>query len=303
MRMPTWLQQVRHEPITTTPQTRKVEQMRLMLDAAVLPAEIPACDVLAGYITGGSVDHVWSPDDWARAKAHAAYILPIHVAAFDGDAVAGGAAGHVSVNDARGLGLGEGDAVCIDVEHSAAAHVVRSGYAAAWIGVVASAGLVPITYASASDVALVKPLGRLFLASWGKPAALIPGTVATQYDGGPGKAFDKSVVADGLQLHHTGKGGGAVSTTSRAPMVGTAPTPSGEGYWECDSDGAVFAFGDAVYHGGANSPDVSEFVIVGIAAHPREQGYWLTASDGGVFGFGAAKFHGAMVGGKLKPGI
>jgi hypothetical protein len=34
-----------------------------------------------------------------------------------------------------------------------------------------------------------------------------------------------------------------------APVVGIASTPSGKGYWEVASDGGVFAFGDALYHG------------------------------------------------------
>lgn len=274
--------------------------MRLMLDCADLPASIPSCDVLAGYITGGSVAHVWSAEDWSRAKAHAAHILPIHVASYTGDAVAGAAAGHQSVNDAHGLLLTEGDAVCIDIEHADTAHIVDHGYAAAWIGVVGAAGFHPIVYASKSDQAKVHTLGDLWLAQWGHAESLIPGTVATQFDGGPGKAFDRSVVADKLQLHNTGKAGGNVPQKTTAGIVGGAATHTGNGYWLVDSDGAVFAFGDAVYHGGANSPDVSPFVIVALIPTPTSGGYWLVASDGGVFSFGDAHYHGSIPGGPLK---
>lgn len=34
-----------------------------------------------------------------------------------------------------------------------------------------------------------------------------------------------------------------------APLVGFVPTPSGKGYWMILEDGAVYAFGDAEYHG------------------------------------------------------
>ena len=32
-----------------------------------------------------------------------------------------------------------------------------------------------------------------------------------------------------------------------------APTPTGKGYWLVASDGGVFAFGDAGFHGAANA--------------------------------------------------
>lgn len=36
------------------------------------------------------------------------------------------------------------------------------------------------------------------------------------------------------------------------PFVGLTATPTGKGYWLLRSDGAVYAYGDAEYHGGAN---------------------------------------------------
>ena len=58
------------------------------------------------------------------------------------------------------------------------------------------------------------------------------------------------------------------------------------------SDGGVFTFGDAAFHGSTgdirlNSP------IVGMAVTPSGGGYWMVASDGGVFTFGDAAFHGS----------
>lgn len=41
---------------------------------------------------------------------------------------------------------------------------------------------------------------------------------------------------------------------AQAPVVALQPTPSGEGYWIVTADGAVFAFGDAEYHGRVAAP-------------------------------------------------
>ena len=67
----------------------------------------------------------------------------------------------------------------------------------------------------------------------------------------------------------------------------------GDGYWTVTSDGAVYAFGDAEFHGGANSPDVIPpgAEIVGIAGEGHT-GYRLLASDGSLYCFGSADFHG-----------
>lgn len=84
----------------------------------------------------------------------------------------------------------------------------------------------------------------------------------------------------------TQKGGGA---------VGGVSTPSGNGYYIADSTGAVFAYGDARYRGGANDQKLAAPVI-GIACTPTNGGYWLFAADGGVFAYGDAKFYGAPTG-------
>ncbi len=62
-----------------------------------------------------------------------------------------------------------------------------------------------------------------------------------------------------------------------------AVTPDGGGYWLTTSTGNVYAFGDAMYHGGAGSLGISN--IVGLAAAP-DGGYWLVGADGGIFTYG-----------------
>jgi N-acetylmuramoyl-L-alanine amidase len=92
-----------------------------------------------------------------------------------------------------------------------------------------------------------------------------------------------------------------VNTVSspNAPIVGMAARPDGGGYWMVASDGGVFSFGDAQFHGSTgalrlNSP------IVGMAATPDGGGYWLVAADGGVFSFGTAQFYGSEGGAVLN---
>ena len=77
-------------------------------------------------------------------------------------------------------------------------------------------------------------------------------------------------------------------------FVGMAATPNGAGYWLVASDGGVFSFGDARFHGSLVHKHLSASVV-GMAATPNGAGYWLVASDGGVFSFGDARFHGSLV--------
>ena len=79
---------------------------------------------------------------------------------------------------------------------------------------------------------------------------------------------------------------------------GTAdPVFSGPGYRFAGSDGAVFAFGDAKFHGSAGGTKLVR-PIVGMVATQTNGGYWLVASDGGIFAYGDAKFFGST--GSLK---
>jgi len=64
------------------------------------------------------------------------------------------------------------------------------------------------------------------------------------------------------------------------------------GYLMDASDGGIFAFGGASFHGSTGNLTLNR-PIVGMAATPDGAGYWLVASDGGVFAFGDASFHGS----------
>jgi hypothetical protein len=90
---------------------------------------------------------------------------------------------------------------------------------------------------------------------------------------------------------------GAPLSAHGASRAVAATAPTVPAYWLAASDGGIFSFGGAVYHGSTGNLDLNK-PIVGIAATPDGGGYWLVASDGGIFSFGDAVFHGST--GNLK---
>jgi hypothetical protein len=94
----------------------------------------------------------------------------------------------------------------------------------------------------------------------------------------------------------------ATTVTATTPVVGMARTSTNGGYWITTQDGAVYSFGNANYHGGANQLNHNG-TIVGIAATSTDGGYWEVGSDGGVYSFGDAVFHGSMGGKSINAPI
>jgi hypothetical protein len=72
-------------------------------------------------------------------------------------------------------------------------------------------------------------------------------------------------------------------------IVGIASAPAGGGYWAVASDGGVFAFGTAAFHGSIGGQPLAR-PVVGMASTPDGGGYWEAAADSGVFAFGTARF-------------
>jgi peptidoglycan hydrolase-like amidase len=64
------------------------------------------------------------------------------------------------------------------------------------------------------------------------------------------------------------------------------------GYWINASDGGVFSFGNAQFHGSTGGMRLNQ-PVVGMASTRDAGGYWEVASDGGVFSFGDAQFQGS----------
>jgi hypothetical protein len=96
--------------------------------------------------------------------------------------------------------------------------------------------------------------------------------------------------------HPAGVAGVSVSTADGLSAAGAWFTyvlpPVRQGYWMVASDGGIFSFGTAAFHGSTGMKHLNQ-PIVGMAATPSGNGYWLVASDGGIFSFGDAQFHGS----------
>jgi hypothetical protein len=102
------------------------------------------------------------------------------------------------------------------------------------------------------------------------------------------------VAADGvIHNYNTAFYGDLDGIHLNQPIVASATTPGGQGYWMAASDGGMFNFGDARFLGSLGNIRLNA-PIVGMAAMPNGQGFWLVAADGGVFEFGDAGFYGSL---------
>ena len=109
-------------------------------------------------------------------------------------------------------------------------------------------------------------------------------------------------------------GGTSATSTSdqftyQAPTPIPTPTPTPtptttatapHGYSLVGSDGGIFTFGSAQFHGSTGSLHLQR-PVVGIVPTTDRGGYWLDASDGGIFAFGDAGFYGSIPGLGLSP--
>ena len=104
-------------------------------------------------------------------------------------------------------------------------------------------------------------------------------------------------------------GGGSSGPSSEVHATPEAPTPPPpppsspapqHGYWLVGSDGGIFTFGSAQFHGSTGSLQLQR-PVVGIVPTQSRSGYWLDASDGGIFAFGDAGFYGSIPGLGLHP--
>ena len=83
------------------------------------------------------------------------------------------------------------------------------------------------------------------------------------------------------------------------PIVDMAATASGNGYWLVASDGGIFSFGDAQFHGSTGALKLNQPIA---AALQTQSGYDLVAEDGGVFNF-SSPFIGSGASSSLKAAV
>lgn len=97
-------------------------------------------------------------------------------------------------------------------------------------------------------------------------------------------------------LVNTGSNFGAAAGSPQLLVVIAAP----RGYWLVGSDGGIFSFGVAQFHGSMGGIPLQR-PVVGITPTSGKNGYWLVASDGGVFSFGDSTYYGSLPGLGLHP--
>ena len=93
---------------------------------------------------------------------------------------------------------------------------------------------------------------------------------------------------------------GVGQAPTAGPFAVTVATTSGtqnttHGYWLVGSDGGIFSFGSAGFHGSTGNLTLQR-PVVGITPTRDRAGYWLVASDGGIFAFGDSGFYGSLPG-------
>ncbi len=122
--------------------------------------------------------------------------------------------------------------------------------------------------------------------TWSTVPAPVPSTEAT------GAAAQSDINAVSCSSRGACDAAGTVWDPSahRLPLLESYTPP--EGYWNDASDGGIFSYGSAVFHGSMGGQHINA-PMVGMAETPGPGGYWEVGSDGGIFSFGNALFHGS----------
>jgi hypothetical protein len=117
-------------------------------------------------------------------------------------------------------------------------------------------------------------------------AAPAPGSAAT------GSNAASSLAAVSCAARGSCLAGGSFNDTSANQQGLLESYAPPEGYWTNASDGGVFTYGNAQFHGSAGNLVLNK-PVVGMAATPGDGGYWEVATDGGIFSYGDAQFYGS----------
>jgi parallel beta-helix repeat protein len=138
------------------------------------------------------------------------------------------------------------------------------------------------------------------------PASSSPavGAVPASVTSGTGVSTDQRGAARGQGAYGSSTIGSvevaqATPTTTTTTSPSSTPPPT-HGYWLVGSDGGIFSFGSAQFHGSTGNITLQR-PVVGVSPTANEAGYWLVGSDGGVFAFGNAGYYGSIPGAGLAP--
>jgi hypothetical protein len=113
-----------------------------------------------------------------------------------------------------------------------------------------------------------------------------------------------SVGTNGLTVTFVGFGACTLtpSVAQGANYFGATGSPrtftvqeASHGYWLVGSDGGIFSFGSAAFHGSTGGIPLQR-PVMDITPTSTGNGYWLVASDGGIFSFGDSTYYGSLPG-------
>ncbi len=114
----------------------------------------------------------------------------------------------------------------------------------------------------------------------------MPGSLVLALPAATSGAVTTTVLPNSVRAFGASQLGDLSAGSPNRPVVAMATTADGGGYWLVASDGGVFSYGDAAFHGSTGGLVLTQ-PVVGMAADPATDGYWLVASDGGIFAFDA----------------
>jgi hypothetical protein len=194
--------------------------MRVILDAAYLPPNpVGGAVGAAGYIgySGPSgAYHIWTADDWARARTQYRYLLPVAVPPAG---MLPATMASLMVTWARQNGQPPGTCLALDREENRAD--LDSSWVDTWVGAIKASGWKPVVYGDTSTLAAADAYRWLADPNLGAPPLEdLPGLIedvdvdAVQWLFGDG--YDLSSVSDPMPLWEPG-----VTPTP-------APTPDSE---------------------------------------------------------------------------